>query len=89
MYYVTMTDRFMSGWGPARGTINKLVIACQSYEEAETIERNAKLRSEMRYVNICNRKPSYPRAHVSWKTYEQLGDIWKAPAGGWLKVNEA
>lgn len=89
MFYVTMTDRFMSGWGPARNTVNKLVIECQTYDQAETIERNAKLRSEMRYVNIRSSKPSYPRARVSWKVYDQLGDIWKAPAGGWLKIQPA
>ena len=26
MYYVTMIDRFMSGWGPAAGKINRMVV---------------------------------------------------------------
>ena len=28
-YYVTMTDKFMSGWGEAAGKVNKLVIECE------------------------------------------------------------
>ena len=77
-YYVTMTDKFMSGWGMAEGKINKLIIACENYKQAETIERNAKKRSEMKYVAIRNTKPSYPK-HIlpSWKTFDDLGDIWK------------
>ena len=52
MYYVTMTDNFMSGWGLARNKTNKLVIECDDMNQAMLIEKNAKLRSEMRYVNI-------------------------------------
>jgi len=29
MYYVTMTDSFMGGWGTAEGKINKLVFECK------------------------------------------------------------
>jgi|TARA_R100001530_G_scaffold124761_1_gene93040 hypothetical protein len=71
-YWVTMTDKFMSGWGLARGTINKLVIACDTYEQAEIIKRVANGRSEMKHVNICLRKPSYPRYLVSWKNYDDM-----------------
>ena len=31
MYYVTMTDKFMSGWGKARGKINKLVFSLSQW----------------------------------------------------------
>ena len=37
MYYVTMTDKFMSGWGRAEGKINKFVVECETREKAETI----------------------------------------------------
>jgi len=68
----------MSGWGMAEGKINKLVIACETYEQAETVERNAKRRSEMKYVAIRNTKPSYSsNIYPSWKTFDDLGDIWK------------
>jgi len=69
MYYVTMTDKFMSGWGPARNKINKLVLPCKTITEAETVARNAKDRSEMIYVNIRSTKPYYnsDSYYVSWK----------------------
>ena len=69
MYYVTMTDKFMSGWGQAKGKINKLVLPCKTIEEAEVVERNARDRSEMIYINIRTSKPYYNpnNYHVSWK----------------------
>ena len=56
-YYVTMTDRFMSGWGMAKGKTNKLIIECDTHEQAEIIKRNALRRSEMRFVNVCSNRP--------------------------------
>ena len=77
-YYVTMTDKFMSGWGMAANKTNKLIIECDSYKDAELIERNAKRRSEMKHVNICRKKPHYgSNVYASWKTFEDMGDIWK------------
>lgn len=58
-YYVTMTDRFMSGWGHAKDKINKLVIECDSIEDALIVESNALARSEMKYINITDKKPYY------------------------------
>lgn len=80
VFYVTMTDRFLSGWGLAENKINKLIIECNSYEQAETIKRNAHKRPEMRYINIVTALPRYTasRYKVSFKTYDELGDIWKA-----------
>jgi hypothetical protein len=76
--YVTMTDRFMSGWGLAQGKTNKLIIECDTAEQVHTIYRNANNRSEMKYVNICNKKPRYGSNVIeSWKTFDELGEIWK------------
>ena len=58
--WVSMTDRFMSGWGHAEGKINKLVISCDTYSEAVIVAENARSRSEMKYVNICINEPRYP-----------------------------
>lgn len=71
--YVTMTDNFMSGWGHAKGKVNKLVISCNDMAEAETVGANARRRSEMRYVNIAMNRPRYDpdRYHVSWHGREQ------------------
>ncbi len=59
MYYVTMTDKFMSGWGKAREKTNKLVISCDTMSEALIVEANALSRDEMKYVNIRSTKPYY------------------------------
>ena len=79
MYYVTMTDKFFSGWGKAEGKINKFVICCATYDEAETVERNAHKRKEMKYINITSRRPSYSSSRyvTSWENYDNLGSIWK------------
>ena len=65
-FYVVMTDKFMSGWGMAAGKSNKLVIVCDTLEDAEIVYQNAKRRSEMKHVNIRCSKPYYGnRYHVS------------------------
>ena len=78
-YYVTMTDKFMSGWGGAEGKTNKFIIEYDEWEKALIIENNAKKRPEMKYININVKKPKYNKANVveSHKTFEQLGEIWK------------
>jgi hypothetical protein len=77
-YYVTMTDKFMSGWGMSRGRTNKLIIVCDTVEQAETIERNARKRSEMIYVNFCINKPSYPKDRylTTWKAFSDMNGPW-------------
>lgn len=68
MYYVTMTDKFMSGWGCAKGKINKLVLTCETMAEAQIVARNAENRSEMKHINITAKKPYYSKKdyYVSW-----------------------
>lgn len=79
MYYVTMTDKFMSGWGCAEGRIAKFVVECETRQQAETIENNARKRDEMKYINITTKKPYYnSRKYITTtKSYEKLGRIWK------------
>ena len=79
IFYVTMTDKFMSGWGAANGKTNKMIVECDTIEQAEQIERAARRRSEMKYVNICASRPRYG-SHVleSFKTYADLSGPWKA-----------
>ncbi|ALA48007.1 hypothetical protein ABE137_12540 [Brevibacillus laterosporus] len=78
-YYVTMTDKFMSGWGRASGRINKLVFECDSYYEACTVAENANNRSDMKYVNITSKKPYYSSARY----YAQYKNKEECPA--WYK----
>lgn len=77
-YYVTMTDKFMSGWGKAEGKINKYIVECDNIDQACIIERNAHKRSEMKYINICCRLPRYnsSRYYCSQVKFEDLGEIW-------------
>ena len=56
-YYVTMTDKFMSGWGNAKNKINKLVFICDNYKDAEIVYNNSNDRTEMKYINICYNFP--------------------------------
>lgn len=59
MFYVTMTDTFMSGWGMAEGKKNKLVFICESLDEANIVAENARNRTDQSYINICTKKPYY------------------------------
>lgn len=72
MFYVTMTDNFMSGWGNAQGKTNKLVFECENMKEAKTVESNAHKRDEMTYVSIRSTKPYYDnnRYMTQFKTKE-------------------
>ena len=77
-YYVSMTDKFLSGWGHAKNKINKYLITCDTYEQAETIEKNAHKRNEMKYINIHSTKPYYNKYRylVSEEHFNNLGHIW-------------
>ena len=59
IYYVSMTDHAMRGWGRAEGKLNKLVFTCDSHEEATIVITNAKERPEMKRINISTNKPHY------------------------------
>lgn len=59
MYFVTMTDKHLSGWGMAKGKINKLVFECETFEEAEIVEGNAEKQGSMKNINICTKRPYY------------------------------
>ena len=80
-YFVTMTDRFMSGWGGASGKTAKYVVECDTIEQARQIERVAQYeREEMCYVHIVTKEPRfYPlrRYQVTRKHWDDLGGVWK------------
>ncbi len=73
MFYVTMTDKFLSGWGLAKGKISKVVIECETLDMAKKIYKHVGERNEMKNVNITSRKPYYTskKYHVSLKTSEE------------------
>ena len=83
MYYVAMTDKFMSGWGMSDGKINKLIFECETLEQARTVADNAHNRTDQKYVNIhYHGKPWYsPRTHyVQIKTIESYPTWYKPGA---------
>lgn len=76
-YFVTMTDKFMSGWGMAKGKTNRLIIACDTYEQAKIVMKNAARRSEMKYINYHVKMPKLSKNHYpSYKHISELGDAW-------------
>ena len=75
--YVTMTDKFMSGWGMAEGMDAKFVIACDNSEQINIIKKAAKNRSEMIYVSVSYSYPRYRGKQVTYRHFDQLGGVWK------------
>ena len=59
-YFVTMTDRFLSGWGGAQSRKAKYVVECATLEQARHIERAANMRDEMIYVHLVTKKLVWP-----------------------------
>lgn len=58
-YFVTATDRFMSGWWNSNNKISKMVVCCKSLEQAREIAMNFESRSELNRIDICGKKPYY------------------------------
>ena len=89
-YYVSMIDRFMSGWGPARDRKNLLLFVCDTKEEAETVEINARKRNDMtRINNLGTFKPLYFKEnetdYESGEYFIQIKTIRDYPT--WYKRN--
>lgn len=79
MFFVRMTDRFMFGWGQAKGKTNVLVVACPTIEKAEQIEKAAHKRSEMRRIAITRKMPrNRPGILYSIKNFSELSGPWLA-----------
>lgn len=75
--YVRMTDKLMSGWGESRNMINVYVIACDTWEQAEAIERAAHKRSEMKRIAVCLHKPANrPGVLYSHRDFADMGGPW-------------
>lgn len=91
-YWVTMIDKFMSGWGRSDQRTNVLIFECDSLEEAEIVSANASNRSDMKHVTIHGTRPS----QASYKVMK-LGEVetrhhfiqykTKAQYPNWYKPN--
>ena len=80
-YYVTMIDRFMSGWGRAEGKKNRLVISCHAYSEALTVKENAENRSDVTKIEIVDEKPVYDED----KFFTQYHGVEQGDYESWFK----
>lgn len=80
MIYVTMTDKFLSGWGMADGKINKLIFECEDKKEAFVVMENAEAREDMKYINYSYKKPYYSpsKYYAQTKTKEEY-ESWYVP----------
>ena len=85
--YVTMTNKYMSGWGTAENKIKKYVIECDNTDQAEQIQRRTQKWPEMECINININKPYYSptRYTVTVEHYNDLGAIW---TGGKYRTDE-
>lgn len=54
-YFVVARDSFMSGWGPARGKVNYVLLPVTAKESAVVAE-NARARTDMQNVRVSSRK---------------------------------
>ena len=71
-YWVTMTDKFLSGWGMAQDKIAKYVYECDTLEMAQKVKSNAEKRTDQKNINITTSKPRYNlRTHYTqYRTYD-------------------
>ena len=75
MYWVTMTDKLFSR---VERTTSKVIVECDTYEEAVIVETNCLNRGDMKYVNIRSTKPYYPDHYNEyWKTKEDYPSWFK------------
>ncbi len=65
-WLVTATDKFMSGWGNARGGKSKVAWACKP-EHVDAVLAWVESRDEMKFVNVHKAESWKPRnfAHLS------------------------
>lgn len=78
-YWVSMHDKFFSGWGHARDKISIFMVKCKTLEQAEQVEKFAETEACMKRVRIHQCKPyfSKKRYHVQTKKFRDLGKIWR------------
>ena len=75
-YFVTATDKMMSGWGRAVGKTHKQIVICETFEEVRRVTRNMELQG-FTYLNWGNKLPRYSSTRYTW-SYHHVSDcpIW-------------
>lgn len=84
LYYVTMTDRFLSGWGEAADCNAKYVATCSSYQEAKTVANNAEARGDQKHINIRTTKPRVTDGNRWELMTKETNAVWYTE-GTWKK----
>ena len=77
--FVVATDSFMSGWGQAAGR-SIFAVPIRSWQEADTVERNMKNRSEMKRVRVVgkNWRPRLsPGDHLSIRSCADVSRFYE------------
>lgn len=78
-FYVRMVDKFMSGWGGAKGRRAIYVVECDTLEQAEAVEKAAQDRSEMKYVTLTTTQPRRKaNEQMTVRHFFDLGGPWHA-----------
>jgi hypothetical protein len=84
---VVARDKFMSGWGGAKGGYSRCAWACAPDADLTQLEKWVRGRSEMQYVNVVDlRTYRAPRGTVHFHIYvcdrehvsQPLGRLYKA-----------
>lgn len=78
-FYVTLTDKFLSGWGKAEGKKNRLIIPTRSLREAELVKQEANTRNDFTNIEVKERIPNYDhrKNFVQVKTREDMPKLFK------------
>jgi hypothetical protein len=71
----------MSGWGMAEGMTNRVVLPCESHDEALIVAQNAENRAEMKRVAICSTKPRARRGTLYSVLTRDDAERWFTPGG--------
>ena len=58
-WYVTATDKFLSGWGKASGKTHKIIVVCKDFDQARKVKSNMQDDRTLKYVNITDVEPRY------------------------------
>ena len=64
-YFVTMTDKYLTGWGMAEGKTAKRVYLCKSLKIAQELVKRLEERkhtSNMVNIKLCSNLPNYNSA---------------------------
>lgn len=69
--FVSCTDLPMSYWGCAANRVSKLIVACETREQADTVFKKLANNRNYTYVTLFDKLPAFPTNifHVRIKTY--------------------